>query len=114
MINIERQNMNKSEEFYANINVHSNVYNMFKENKMKVYKIRRKSDGLFSTGTINPKFTKRGKIWIEPHFMQNHIIMLIKQNKGNINTYFDCEYVEYELNETNNCHDIIQDWNDLK
>lgn len=32
-------------------------------NNMIYYKIRRKSDGLYSTGGMTPSFTKQGKVW---------------------------------------------------
>lgn len=65
---------------------------------MKVYKIRRKSDRKFSSGGINPKWTKNGKIWALP-FLKNHLHLIndyVIHYKYK-NPYENCEIVEYEL-----------------
>lgn len=69
----------------------------------KVYKIRRKSDGLFSSGGSAPHFTNKGKTWSQKGHVTSHINMLGKYVSG---YYSDCEIVEYELNEVN-AKDIV-------
>lgn len=61
----------------------------------KVYAIRRKSDGLFSSGGGHPKFKKTGKIWTRVSDLKNHL------NLVNIKDYQNCEIVLFELNEKN-------------
>ena len=43
----------------------------------KLYRIRRKSDGKFSTGTSSPRFTKNGKFF--PHYqaLQAHLLWFL-------------------------------------
>lgn len=77
-----------------------------------VYKIRRKSDGLFSTGGQYPSFTTKGKFWANKSGLHNHLNMNpvtytyhppIGPFGGNPTTthdaYADCEIVEYEIRE---------------
>ena len=40
---------------------------------MKLYKIRRKSDGLFSAGGYSPRWTKIGKVWRTLGPLKNHL-----------------------------------------
>jgi len=85
-----------------------------------LYKIRRKDDGLFSTGGQDPRFTKNGKAWkIGP--MLNHLTMLRSQRLDSIefkrgyskpnpnaarmlartaDVYEDCEVVSFEVTVT--------------
>lgn len=46
---------------------------------MKIYRLQRISDGLFSTGGANPSFNKKGKIWRNIGFFKNHL-NCIKEN----------------------------------
>jgi hypothetical protein len=75
----------------------------------KVYKIRRKTDGLFSTGGSSPGFTTQGKTWGR----KNHATCHISNIKSNMkywkemhpaatphNPYKDCELVEYIITES--------------
>jgi hypothetical protein len=82
---------------------------------MTVYKIRRKSDGLFSTGGIAPAFSPKGKTWTNRGALTNHLVLirgqierarryieLYPQSYSRINSslstlYNDCEVVEFEL-----------------
>lgn len=82
-----------------------------------IYKIRRKSDGLFSTGGNCPKFTKVGKTWKAIGHVKNHLGALRNGNglpyyaddlvrptavAGVVifnNIYEDCELVSYALQE---------------
>ena len=89
---------------------------------VKIYRIRRKSDGLFSGGGMNPKFTKRGKIWQGLGPLKNHLNCLLKmhlealrikrnekywghseyQNYNESFVYENCELIEYVLEEKEN------------
>jgi len=63
-----------------------------------VYKIRRKSDGLFSSGGSYPHFTKVGKIWRQKGHLTNHLNYLLGDRSWKGSTpYDDCEIVSYEL-----------------
>ena len=42
----------------------------------KIYKIRRRSDCLFSTGGANPKFSKTGKIWTSAAYLKSHLTLM--------------------------------------
>ncbi len=62
---------------------------------MIVYKIRRKSDGKFSTGGGHPSFTKNGKIWKQKGHLTSHlnqVAIFSKQIYLN-----ECEIVPFEL-----------------
>ena len=80
-----------------------------------IYKIRRKSDGLFSKGGSTPHFNKKGKIWKQRGHLTSHINQLWNDGIGyshnhhrNWNepamspshVYVDCEIVPYEIVET--------------
>ena len=62
---------------------------------MIVFKIRRKADGLFSTGGSWPRFTKKGKLWKAQGHLTSHLTQVQDHLKANYIT--DCEIVEYEL-----------------
>ena len=73
------------------------------------FKIRRKSDGLFSTGGTTPKFTKNGKTWSSIGALKNHLNLMNgkrwdsywKQYLPINKTYYDdCEVVELNITET--------------
>ena len=71
----------------------------------KAYKIRRRFDGLFSTGGMSPSFNKIGKVWKKLGHFKSHLAQIrpyrdsgIGQNFGK--EYKDCEVVEYEMVET--------------
>jgi len=73
------------------------------ENKIIVYKIRRKSDGLYSNGGNEPVFMKRGKIWTNVGHIKNHfnIIREYHTSKKYLeNLYKNCEIVTFELSPT--------------
>lgn len=63
-----------------------------------VYKIRRKADGLFSTGGTTPSFTEKGKVWRSRKDISLHIGMLLGYNLA-IRNYEGCEIVAYETKE---------------
>ena len=63
-----------------------------------VYKIRRKSDGLFSGGgTSWVRFSKKGKIWKQQNHLTSHLNQIDNTTRQ---AYDDCEIVCYEVVET--------------
>jgi hypothetical protein len=76
---------------------------------MFVYKIRRKSDGLFSTGGMSPNWSKTGKTWNAIGHLKNHLhqfdhIYDYNRETGQSfyrdetpNIYGGCEIITYEL-----------------
>lgn len=60
-----------------------------------VYKIRRKSDGLFSSGGSSPNFTKTGKVWRDRRALNLHLNMLLQypHSDRGITQYKDCEVI---------------------
>jgi hypothetical protein len=66
-----------------------------------VYKIRRKSDGLYSNGGQEPIFSKRGKIWMGVGDIKNHFNVIRKchTSKKYLEVlYKGCEIVTFILN----------------
>jgi len=69
------------------------------------YMIRRKSDGLFSSGGMSPKFDKKGKIWGTVGALKNHLVFAYDNyyNRGSVKLnanfypYLECEIVVFEL-----------------
>ncbi len=57
------------------------------------YKIRRRTDGLFSTGGDNPEFIVNGKIWKQIGHIKNHLNLIFKEAKD---LYNDCDLVTFE------------------
>jgi hypothetical protein len=71
---------------------------------MKVYKIRRIKDGLYSMGGTSPRWTKQGKTWNTIGHLHNHLNMFKEYNhdlRKYVSTlsidYEGCEVVVYEL-----------------
>ncbi|MDE2095737.1 MAG: hypothetical protein KGL39_00640 [Patescibacteria group bacterium] len=70
----------------------------------KVYKLRRKSDGLYSTGGTDPNFVAcKGKEWKNIGHLKNHLVMFSSNryyggpHSNHKKTQFDnLEIVEYE------------------
>jgi len=73
-----------------------------------VYKIRRKSDGMFSAGGERPSFSKKGKIWRQRGHVSNHLAQMTAQNKQLF--YNDCEIIEFEVVETEISNIDVADW----
>jgi hypothetical protein len=46
------------------------------------YKIRRKGDGLFSSGGSVPLFSKTGKTWTSKNALANHLRLVWDTNPG--------------------------------
>jgi len=77
-----------------------------------VYRIRRKSDGLFSTGGNRPSFTVKGKVWNNKGGLHAHLNMNPKKwvatapgpfgeyRSAQRDAYEGCELVEFEIVET--------------
>lgn len=61
------------------------------------YKIKRRSDDLFSTGGSFPRFTKKGKIWRTLGHLRSHLNS-VGVRRG-YQVYDDCEIVELVSNE---------------
>ena len=56
-----------------------------------IYKIRRRSDGLFSGGGTYPTFSKKGKVWTARGHVTSHLSQF---SGGSKNRYYkDCEVV---------------------
>lgn len=64
---------------------------------MKLFKIRHRQTGLFSTGGSSPRWEENGKLWKKKGFVTNHLSNAIgyKHAKG---FYANAEIVEYEYN----------------
>jgi hypothetical protein len=62
-----------------------------------VYKIRRKTDGLFSTGGAHPRFNAKGKIWTARNHVTSHIGQVGGYGKKLKDFYSDCDVVLLEL-----------------
>ena len=83
---------------------------------MPIYKIRRKSDGLFSTGGMCPSFNKVGKVWKQIGHFKSHLAQLKPYGnqpigKNFASEYRNCEVVEYEMVEqgTYSVMDIVEE-----
>lgn len=59
-----------------------------------IYKIRRRSDGMFSGGGMTPRFSDKGKVWNNKSALSNHL------NLVRDSTYADCDVVVYRRQET--------------
>jgi hypothetical protein len=55
------------------------------------YKIRRKSDGLYSKGGMNPYFTRIGKVWKTAGHLVAHLKLVY------LDDYANCEVVRYSV-----------------
>lgn len=65
---------------------------------MKVFKIRQKETGLFSTGGMRPTFVKQGKVWQQLRHVHSHIAQLTSAYTPP-DVYKDAEIVEAEITE---------------
>ena len=66
-----------------------------------VFKIRRKSDGLFSSGGVHPKRSERGKAWATLGRAKQAVALLNDSffKPSAAHYYKDCEIVELKLTE---------------
>lgn len=60
-----------------------------------VFKIRRKSDGMFSSGGTPPKFTKTGKAWANHRTFNQHISQFSQSELADY--YENCEILVFDL-----------------
>jgi hypothetical protein len=65
-----------------------------------VFKICRKSDGLYSTGGYHPSFNKTGKTWSTASTLNSHLSMVEEVGKYTkkdeiAENYSDCEIVQF-------------------
>lgn len=87
---------------------------------VKAFRIRRKSDGLYSTGGQRPTFSKKGKIWQGLGPLKNHLNLLLQEHMtalrlkrdeksyrheqfksyDTVFVYQECELIEYVLQES--------------
>lgn len=76
---------------------------------MIIYKICRKSDGLFSTGGENPKFNDKGKKWNA----RGHVTSHLSQFKHTFKLYSDCDIIAYEVTEDEQFSMPVSNWKEL-
>lgn len=58
-----------------------------------IYKIKRLSDGKYSTGGSRPSFTTNGKAWTNIGHLKNHLNLVIESNyEYHVSGYFVVEY----------------------
>lgn len=76
---------------------------------MKVFKIRDKKTGLFSTGGMRPKFTKQGKVWQKLGYVHSHIQQL-KDEYTPADVYKNAEVVEAEITESLTHVEDAKEW----
>jgi len=76
------------------------------------YRIRRRSDGLFSTGGSPPGFTKKGKLWRTQGALTNHFNLVSGWQGKAQDVYANCDIVTYELTEqeteVRSAHEVLQ------
>lgn len=70
------------------------------------YKIRRRSDGLFSNGGTSPRFTNKGKIWKTIGYIKSHLKNVGLGRAAEI--YKDCEIIELIASENILCNINIE------
>jgi hypothetical protein len=64
------------------------------------YKIRRKADGLFSTGGYKPDWSSKGKVWKKVGHLKCHLAQFSLNSGscyGRSNPYEDCELVQQRV-----------------
>jgi hypothetical protein len=92
-----------------------------------VYKIRRKSDGLYSTGGHYPSFTVKGKVWNSKSALHNHLNFnpttttysysqnpFIGAQYEKHDAYAGCELVEIEVVQTEKTSIKLDDYREQK
>jgi hypothetical protein len=66
---------------------------------MKIYKIRNKKTGLFSTGTMEPKWNNNGKVWRKRSHMLSHLTQFrdqwVRADKYRFRGYLEDRVTEY-------------------
>lgn len=69
---------------------------------MKLYRIRNKETGLYSTGGERPRWSTVGKVWVGIGPLKNHILNYQIAHRLTYGVYFhldDIEVVEVEMSE---------------
>lgn len=62
---------------------------------MKLFKIRNRQTGLFSTGGSSPRWEENGKLWKKKGFVTNHLANAIGYDRAK-GFYGNAEVVEYD------------------
>lgn len=75
---------------------------------VKIYKIRRTTDELFSTGGWHPVFAEKGKVWATRGAISGHFSNFDEPHKNKL--YKDCEVVCYEVSEVAVETTPVYDW----
>lgn len=75
---------------------------------MYIYKIRRKTDGLFSSGGTYPTFSKKGKTWTARGHVTSHLSQFGDRKKEQY--YKNCEVVRIEIQEVDADVTDVVDW----
>jgi hypothetical protein len=77
---------------------------------MKIFKIRNKVTGLYSTGGCSPRWTKKGKIWTTIGHLKSHIRQLVGRKWSlPLKDIANWELVELEVIEQENSVTPVQD-----
>ena len=82
-----------------------------------VYRIKRKSDGLYSTGGSCPRFTKKGKTWSSIGNLKNHLNMvgnsyhnpISNQTNWRASGYDNCEIEVFQVVHAEYFHSLSDD-----
>lgn len=70
---------------------------------MKMYKIQRLSDGLYSTGGSKPGWTKQGKVWTRLNHITAHLTLVRDCNAA---VYANCCVLVFDAT-PENTHPIV-------
>lgn len=80
---------------------------------MKIYMIRNRQTGQYSSGGINPRWGKVGKIWSKSSYVKTHLRQLARNNLSN-HIYQNAEIVEIERTEVEiSKQDVISKIHDI-
>lgn len=72
-----------------------------------IYKIRRNADGLFSSGSVYPRFSEKGKTWASRGAVTLHLSQFNDRDKAQ--HYRDCVVVAYRVvEEEDNAVDVLE------
>ncbi len=65
-----------------------------------IFRIKRMTDGKYSKGGGNPKFSKFGKIWTSEGYLKSHLTLV--KECGHLNEYDNCQVFKYRLDLNSN------------
>lgn len=72
-----------------------------------IYKIRRNADGLFSSGSVYPRFSEKGKTWSSRGAVTSHLALF--DDRGKAKHYTGCVVVAYRVvEEEDNTVDVLE------